>query len=257
MNISICSDVDSTLRSRSALIAVAMHFFATLVPLSLPAQDSPSRPWYETALVGMEIGPTGAQFGHSDPSDGRYCSLWNGQEIVRKAVAANAEYLVLWARDGDYAYYNSKLLPKVPGCEDRDPLLDAVEEARKHDLPLISYCVVQQGGHFLEAHPEWAMRDSDGNTIARFCFNSGYLKAMKQIVAEQLAYGIDGFHIDMLDQGFGPPYGCWCESCSELFREHVRARYASRRDVGRQLGSHAAVSLRHQRIVREGIDCAH
>jgi hypothetical protein len=44
---------------------------------------------------------------------------------------------------------------------------------------------------------------------------------MKQIVAEQLAYGIDGFHIDMLDQGFGKPYGCWCETC----RRQFRARY--------------------------------
>ncbi len=219
LDLSIRSDIAAIPRSASAIIATAILSVVVMAPLSLIAQDINAEPWYETALVGMEIGPTGAQFGHSDPSDGRYCSLWNGQEIVRKAVAAKAEYLVLWARDGDYAYYNSKLLPKVPGCEDRDPLLDAVEEARKHDLPLISYCVVQQGGHFLEAHPEWAMRDSDGNTIARFCFNSGYLKAMKQIVAEQLAYGIDGFHIDMLDQGFGSPYGCWCESCNSLFRE--------------------------------------
>jgi hypothetical protein len=40
---------------------------------------------------------------------------------------------------------------------------------------------------------------------------------MKQIVAEQLAYGIDGFHIDMVDQGFGAPYGCWCDSCQRKF----------------------------------------
>ena len=46
---------------------------------------------------------------------------------------------------------------------------------------------------------------------------SGYFEAMKQIVAEQLAYGIAGFHIDMLDQGFGPPYGCWCEHCQKAF----------------------------------------
>jgi hypothetical protein len=41
---------------------------------------------------------------------------------------------------------------------------------------------------------------------------------MKEIVAEQLVYGIDGFHIDMLDQGFGPPYGCWCEHCRQKFK---------------------------------------
>jgi hypothetical protein len=40
---------------------------------------------------------------------------------------------------------------------------------------------------------------------------------MKEILSEQLTYGIDGFHIDMLDQGFGPPYGCWSEDSRAAF----------------------------------------
>lgn len=176
-------------------------------------------PWFERCLVGLEVGPTGAQFGYSQSNDVRYCAKFDGREIVRRAAAAHCEYLVLWARDGDYAYYNSKLLPKAPGLGPRDPLREAVEEARRQHLPLLAYCVVQQGGHFLKAHPEWEMHDMDGKSIGRFCLNSGYLEAMKQIVAEQLAYGIDGFHVDMLDQGFGPPYGCWCANCQALFEK--------------------------------------
>jgi hypothetical protein len=153
----------------------------------------------------MEVGPTGAQWGHSDPTDQQYCRKWDGREIVKKCVEANAEYLVLWLRDGDFAYYNSELLPKAPGLGDRDPLREAMAEAKAHQLPIISYCVVQQGGIFMTEHPEWKMRGVDGSTIDRFCYNSGYLEAMKRIVAEQLAYDIDGFHIDMLDQGFGKP----------------------------------------------------
>jgi hypothetical protein len=34
-----------------------------------------------------------------------------------------------------------------------------------------------------------------------------------------LAYEIAGFHVDMLDFGFGPPWGCWCDHCRKLFRE--------------------------------------
>ena len=132
-------------------------------------------------------------------------------------MAARSEYLVIWVRDGDYAYYDSKLLPKAPGLGTRDPLRETVDEARPHKLPVIAYCVVQQGGHYLKAHPEFEMRGADGKPMGRFCYNSGYLEAMKQIVAEQLAYGIDGFHIDMVDQGFGPPYGCWCDACREQF----------------------------------------
>jgi hypothetical protein len=215
---------DTTIRECSrlrTLLLVSAGFF--LLQTSVARSQSPAQsanpPWYRHALVGMEVGPTGAQFGYSDPKDARYCSQFDGAEIVRRCVGAHCEYVVLWARDGDFAYYDSKLLPKAPGLKDRDPLRDAVTEARKHKLPLLTYCVVQQAGHYLAAHPEWEMRDAAGKPIRRFCLNSGYLEAMKQIVAEQLAYGIDGLHIDMLDQGFGPPYGCWCDSCRALFQK--------------------------------------
>ena len=173
--------------------------------------------WFQHALVGMEVGPTGAQFGNSDTNDARYCARFNGEEVVRRCVEACCEYVVIWARDGDYAYYDSKLLRKCPGLGERDVLRETVTEARKHTLPVIAYCVVQQGGHYLNAHPEFEMRDPQGKRIGRFCYNSGYLEPMKQIVAEQLAYGIQGFHIDMVDQGFGPPYGCWCDICRKQF----------------------------------------
>ena len=196
------------------IILNAFILFAARLPTVAADQ-----PWFQRSLVGMEVGPTGAQFGHSDSNDTRYCAHFNGREIVRSASAAHSEYLVLWVRDGDYAYYDSKLLPKAPGLGVRDPLREAMDEARQHKFPILAYCVVQQGGHFLKAHPEWEMRGADGKPIGRFCLNSGYLEAMKQIVAEQLAYGIDGFHIDMLDQGFGPPYGCWCDTCRGQFEK--------------------------------------
>ncbi|MBL8854985.1 MAG: hypothetical protein JNK57_13545 [Planctomycetaceae bacterium] len=181
------------------------------------AHDDAS-PWFRWCLVGMEVGPTGAQFGHSDLHDTRYAVKFDGAEIVRRCVAAHSEYLVMWVRDGDFAYYDSKILPKAPGLGTRDPLQEAIDEAKKHDLPVISYCVVQQGGHFLQQHPEWAMHGADGKPLGRFCLSSGYLEAMKEILAEQLAYGIAGFHIDMLDQGFGPPYGCWSPASRDAFQ---------------------------------------
>ena len=49
------------------------------------------KPWFERHLVGMEIGPTGAQFGYSDSNDVRYCARFDGREIVRHAVAARSE----------------------------------------------------------------------------------------------------------------------------------------------------------------------
>jgi hypothetical protein len=190
------------------------------LPLGAETQGEPpvaDRPWYERCLVGLEVGPTGAQFGFSDPHDARYAARFDGGEIVRRSAAAHGEYLVAWARDGDFAYYDSQLLPKPPGLGTRDPLREAVAAARPLRLPVIAYCVVQQAGHLLAAHPEWAMRGSDGRNLGRFCFRSGYREFMLQLLDEQLACGVDGFHVDMLDQGFGPPYGCWCDACRKAF----------------------------------------
>ncbi len=146
---------------------------------TLTSAGRADEPWFRKSLVGMEVGPTGAQFGYSDPTDTRYAARFNGAEIVRACAAANSEYLVIWARDGDFAYYDSKLLPKAPGLLDRDPLKETIDESRKHSLPVIAYCVVQQSGNYLKAHPEWEMRGADGKQIGRFCLNSGYLEAMK------------------------------------------------------------------------------
>lgn len=100
-------------------------FAAMLLPAA--AFGGAERAWFESALVGIETGPTGAQFGHSDTNDTRYCARFNGREIVRQGVAAHSEYLGLWVRHGDYAYYDSKLLPKAPGLGSRDPLREALE----------------------------------------------------------------------------------------------------------------------------------
>ncbi len=173
--------------------------------------------WYERHIVGMEVGPTGAQFG-GEAKDYGYAAHFNGRDIVRMCVKAHGEYLVVWARDGEYAYYDSKLMPKPPGMGQRDVLRETVDEAAKHDLPVIAYCVVQYGSRALREHPEWRMVGADGKPIDRCCFNTPYREFVKKLLTEMMAYGIDGFHIDMIDQGFGPPYGCWCNWCKEQFQ---------------------------------------
>jgi hypothetical protein len=165
----------------------------------------------------MEVGPSGAQWG-SDPRDVGYASRFNGREIVEKQIDMGSEYLVLWARDHEWAYYDSKLMPKCPGLGARDPLREAVEAAKPHKLPLIAYCVVQAGGHALREHPEWAMVGADGQPIpGRVCLNSPYRDFVHGLLEEMLSYGLDGFHVDMVDQGFGPPYGCFCTHCKAAF----------------------------------------
>jgi hypothetical protein len=201
------------------IMLLLLLLFSTRATSAQTAGAPPQeKPWFERCLVGMEVGTTGAQFGYSDLRETIYASRFNGHDIVEKAAAANVEYLVIWTRDGDWAYYDSKIARKCPGLGARDVLRETVDEGARRHLPIIVYCVVQQAGHFLADHPQFEAKDADGKAIGRFCYNSGYLDVMKALLAEQLAYGVDGFHIDMLDQGFGPPYGCWCEQCRKLFQ---------------------------------------
>jgi hypothetical protein len=190
--------------------------------LALQAATDPPA-WFQRALVGMEVGPTGAQFGGGRHA-ADYASRFDGAEIVRQSVAANAEYLVLWVRDGEFTFHESKLVPRPAGFGDRDVLREAVDEARKHRLPIIAYCQLQYPSHELRQHPEWKMRQANGKPIDHLvCFNSPYTNTVKALLTEMLGYGIAGFHLDMVDQGFGPPHGCWCDHCQKRFQaEHGR-----------------------------------
>jgi hypothetical protein len=179
---------------------------------------TPPSAWFSGALVGMEVGPTGAQFaGGRHASD--YAKNFDGAEIVRRCAAAHAEYLVLWVRDGDFTFHNSKLVPKPVGFGDRDVLREAVEEGRRVNLPIIAYCQLQYPAHELRQHPEWKARQADGKPIdSLVCFNTAYTNVVKELLSEMMIYGIAGFHLDMVDQGFGPPHGCWCDTCRKLFQ---------------------------------------
>jgi hypothetical protein len=135
--------------------------FAVLLlaaPACLRAADSP--PWFTRMRVGLEVGPTGSQFG-GDPADVGYASRFDGREIARATKTCGGENLVIWARDGDWAYYDSKLQPKCPGLGSRDVLREAVEEGHKLGLPIIAYCVQQYPGQTLKEHPDWRIVGSD------------------------------------------------------------------------------------------------
>ncbi|MHB1305489.1 MAG: hypothetical protein ACYC23_00235 [Limisphaerales bacterium] len=201
--------------SRSPRLPLMFVFFAAALVVHVSAGEGP---WFSHALVGMEVGPTGAQFASGNQAPD-YARNFNGAEIVRRCAAANAEYLVLWVRDGDFTFHNSKLLPKPEGQRDRDVLREAVEEGRRLNLPIIAYSQLQYPAHELRQHPEWKARQANGEPINHLvCFNTPYTNAVMALLAEMASYGIAGFHLDMVDQGFGPPHGCWCDHCQKLFQ---------------------------------------
>jgi hypothetical protein len=163
--------------------------------------------------VGIEWGPTGG-----NDKDANYMARAGGREIIRHLLKARAEYAVVFMKDMEFAYYNSRVARRCPNLGGRDLLQECLDEAGRHDMPVIAYCQVQYDTSSWDAHPEWRMKDASGKDIGgRLCYNSGYLEFIKQVVAEMMDYPISGFHIDMLDFGFEPPYGCWCERCRAAF----------------------------------------
>jgi hypothetical protein len=202
-------------------------WMALVISIAVPvtmAADNP--PWFERLLVGMEVGPSGAQFG-SDPSDIDYSAQFSGTDIVEAQRKIGSQYIVIWGKDSEYAYYNSEVAPRCPGLKGRDVIQETIDAAKPLNMPVIVYCVVQGNGYPLRDHPEYDMRGADGNRLGRICFNSGYIHHAKAVLDEMLAYDIDGLHIDMLDQGFGPPYGCWCDNCKKQFEKEYGQKMPS------------------------------
>lgn len=69
-------------------------------------------PWFQRRLVGPEVRPTGSQFGGATNDPG-FATRFDEREIARATKACGADYLVIWTREGDWAFYNSKLQPPV------------------------------------------------------------------------------------------------------------------------------------------------
>ncbi len=182
-------------------------------PRSSPKEAKPK--WYRSLLVGMEIGPTGA-----NDKDSIYMSQANGAEWVRALGRAGAQYGVIFMKDQNFAYYNSRIAQKCPNLGSRDLLSECVTAGQREGIPIIAYCQIQYDTSAWAAHPDWRMKDVNGKDIkGRLCYNSAYFEYNRQIAAEMLEYGISGFHFDMLDFGFGPPVGCWCEHCQTAFEQ--------------------------------------
>src|ERR1700722_13551723 len=171
-------------------------------------------PWFKRLLVGIEIGPTGA-----NDHDSLYMSAATGKRWVEALLRARAEYGVVFMKDQNFAYYNSTLARKCPNLGDRDLLRECVDAAAPHNVPVIAYCQIQYDTSAWKAHPDWRMKNQAGDDIPdRLCYNSDYFDYNCAIATEMLGYEISGFHFDMLDFGFSPPVGCWCRHCEEAFR---------------------------------------
>ena len=113
-------------------------------------------------LVGLEYGPTGGNDG-----DDIYMAGITGREIIDNVKRANAEYIIVFMKDQDFAFYNSKAGRKAPNLGERDLLQECIDEAEGTGIAVAAYCQIQYDGSAWQAHPEWRMKDSEGGGYFR------------------------------------------------------------------------------------------
>lgn len=151
--------------------------------------------------------------------------------MILQMASTGAELVVVFAKcHYGNAYYNTQVGHKHKNLGERDLLREWVAEARRQQLSVLAYYSVDRdlwAGHL---HPEWRMRDVQGQLVDedRFppewaamgflCYNSPYRDYVRQQVDEILDYDIDGFHFDMLWFGHTGKV-CYCQYCKPLFHK--------------------------------------
>jgi hypothetical protein len=184
-------------------------------PLYLYVENKSNLPWYLSTSVGIEYGPTG-----STVADSGFMESMTGSDIIKKAQIAGAEYVIIFSKDTEFAYYHSKLRPSPQSLNNRDILLEVCDAAKGTDIKVLAYMVCQYDSYAMRNHPDWEMVGQDGRKLGRVCLrNPGFIEHNKSVIDELCAYDIVGIHVDMLDMGFSPPYGCWCNYCKSVFKE--------------------------------------
>jgi hypothetical protein len=187
-----------------------------------PGAGSPAavKRWYWSKWKGME---TANEYANAD--DPVSISKFFGDDLIRHAALAKCDYMIARAKHGEgYTYFNTQFGEKHKNLGSRDFLQECCEAGKKYNVLVLASYQIQYDNYVYERHPEWRMKDWQGKDIpGRLCFNArGYLDLVKAHATEMMAYDIVGFHFDMLDYGFGPPYGCFCESCQAAFPERFK-----------------------------------
>jgi len=104
----------------------------------------------------------------------------------------------------------------------RDVVGELVAAAHARDIKLIAYYCVGWDGRAGRQHPEWVMRDAQGNAqwvgnqFPWTCINTGYRQFALDQIAELIdKYDADGLFIDVFVDNISG--GCYCPDCERLF----------------------------------------
>ncbi len=140
-------------------------------------------------------------------------------QMVNAAKGANFNALIVQVRKRGDAYYNSSIEPKAADmAAEYDPLADVIAQAHAAGLEVHAWLTVYEvmhdskwynpaPNHVYNTHPEWLMKDREGNTTLagqKIYLDPGVPEVQDYVVAVVLdilnSYRVDGIYLD------GPRY---------------------------------------------------
>jgi len=186
-----------------------------------------SKVWYEKASCKIHLDMHCPEWHES------ILENFDAKRIVEQVAAAGADALYFFAKDHyGNAYYQTRIGHRHRCLGDRDFLAEIIAEARHVELPIMAYFSVIWDNHAAQAHPEWCMRNPNGQALSDtitsdhgkwqyVCHNSGYAEQLSQMIDEVASqHSVAGFHLDMLNYDFGGQ-SCYCDNCRRMFRERT------------------------------------
>lgn len=152
-----------------------------------------------------------------------FCRL-DMEEYEKFYQEANINSLMVYTKDHwGYSYYDTKIGTKHPGLS-----FDYIEQVsrilRNHHIEFNAYYCLEYDTLAPRQHPEWAIRDKDGNAVALHnrarwgmaCYETGY----REYVLGQLREVVERYHPDSLFLDIFGKSLCYCEKCRKKFKAY-------------------------------------
>ena len=150
----------------------------------------------------------------------------NPEEYEKFYKEANINSLMVYTKDHwGYSYYDTKIGVKHPGLK-----LDYIDEVsrilKKNNIEFNAYYCLEYDTLAPKKHPEWAIRDKDGNAVRLInptvpakwgmpCYETGY----REYVLGQLKEIVENYHPDSLFLDIFGKSLCYCDKCKKKFKD--------------------------------------
>jgi hypothetical protein len=151
---------------------------------------------------------------------GDVATRFDPEALLELFVHARVNSVLFWAKCqyGNF-YYDTALGHKHSGLGELDLLGRVLDLAHQRDMVVLAYYSNVWDVSVARVHPEWMMRDAEGNASyerwPRVCLNTPYRELVQAHLRELLSrYAVDGLWMDMLHV-----LPCYCPQCEAQYRE--------------------------------------